>query len=388
MPANPRLYLDHNATAPLRPEARAALLASLERVGNASSVHAEGRAARKSIEGARQAVAALVGGSAKGVVFTSGATEANVTALSPRWIRLARDVEVTDLLVSAVEHPSVLRGGQFPPERVQRIPVDAEGVVQLDALARMLSLIVDRGGVPLVSVQMANNETGALQPIAEVAGLAIAAGGFVHCDAVQAAGRLPIEIDRLGVDTLAISAHKIGGPQGVGALVQRIGGAHPAPLIVGGGQEGWKRAGTEPVAAIAAFGAAALAAKAEIHFMGDVAARRDSLQAALIAHTPTARILSNDTERLPNTLSLVVPGLSAETAVIAFDLEGIAISSGSACSSGKVAASHVLEAMGLEPKLARAGLRISLSATTTDAEIDRFSAAWGRVVRSVVRTAG
>ncbi|MDR3492990.1 MAG: cysteine desulfurase family protein [Ancalomicrobiaceae bacterium] len=377
-----RLYLDHNATAPLRPEARAAVVAALDTTGNASSVHAEGREARKLVEAARSDVAALVGARPSGLIFTSGATEANVMALSPVIRRLGREVEIARLLVSAVEHPSVLRGGRFLAEKLGCIAVDAQGVVDLDDLRRQLADVAAAGGTALVAIQLANNETGVIQPVAAAAKLTHEYGGVIHCDAVQAAGRIPVDAGALDVDSLALSAHKLGGLQGMGALIT-LGGFEPLPLIVGGGQEGWRRAGTEPVAAIAGFAAAARVAAAEVAEMAAVARRRDRLEAALVAQTPDAVVFSADAVRLPNTLALAVLGVAAETAVIAFDLASIALSSGSACSSGKVAASHVLKAMGVEGDLVRGGLRMSIGAATSDADIDRMIAAWGRVMRSL-----
>ena len=375
-----RLYFDYNATAPLLPEARVALLAALALSGNASSVHGEGRRARQSVEAARASVGALVGATAKAVAFTSGATEANVTVLTPHYTLAGKPLTATHLLVSSVEHPSSLKGGRFAPEATQMIPVDGDGVADLAWLAQATATIAAAGGLPLVALQLANNETGVVQPVAEAARIVRAAGGIIHCDAVQAAGRLPIDMVALGVDTLALSAHKIGGAQGVGALVFAEGRAHPLPLLTGGGQESWRRAGTEPVAAIAAFGAAATVARAGLAQSAELAARRDRLQAALLAITPQALVFARDVDRLPNTLALAVPGVAAETAVIAFDLAGVALSSGSACSSGKVAASHVLKAMGIAPDLARGGLRLSIGLATTDAEIDRFIEIWGKVM--------
>ena len=381
-----RIYLDYNATAPLIPEARDALLDALSLPGNASSVHSEGRAARKLVEGARADVAALVGARAKSVVFTSGATEANATALTPNWFLNGKPLTPTHLIVSAVEHPSALKSPRFASEMTCQIPVDGQGVIDLAALERLVAEVVDAGGLPLVAVQLANNETGVIQPVAEAADIVHAHGGLMHCDAVQAAGRIPIEIAALHVDTLALSAHKLGGAQGVGALVLAEGRAHPAPLITGGGQEGWRRAGTEPVAAIAAFGAAARTALAGLDRMPEIATRRDRLQAELTRLSNQAVVFSSEARRLPNTLALGLPGVSAETAVIAFDLAGVAISSGSACSSGKVAASHVLKAMGVAPDLARSGLRISLGAATSDADLTRFVEIWGRVMGKLAVT--
>lgn len=380
-----RIYLDHNATAPLRPEAREALLAAIERPTNASSVHDEGRRAKRLIEAARADVGKLVGTMAGNVVFTSGATEANATALTPDYIRDGKPIRATHLLVSAVEHPSALKSPRFAPEVTRQIPVDADGIIDLAALKVMLDHVITEGGLPLVACQLANNETGVIQPVAEVASLVRAAGGILHCDAVQAVGRIPVDIFALDVDTLSMSAHKIGGLQGAGALVLTPRKSHPVPLITGGGQEGWRRAGTEPVAAIAAFGAAARAVFAELTDMAGVAERRDRLEATILAKHNDVTIFARDRARLPNTIGLAVEGLTAETAVIAFDLAGVALSSGSACSSGKVSASHVLKAMGVAPDLLKGGLRISLGIGTTDEEIARFEEIWRRVIPQVRR---
>jgi len=360
-----RAYLDWNATAPLRPQARAAMLAALDAVGNPSSVHAEGREARCIVEAARESVAALVGAEPRDVVFTASGTEANMLALSPhtggRWQRL---------LVSAIEHPSVGAGGRFAA--VETITVTGAGVVDLADLSRRLAA----GSPPLVSLMLANNETGVLQPVAEAAALVHQAGGLLHVDAVQAAGRIPCDIKAMGADLLTLSGHKIGAPKGAGALAKG-GPLELDPLVTGGGQERGERAGTENVAAIAGFGAAAAAAEA--HLAAESARMqvlRDRLEAGLRAATPAAIIFGAAAERLPNTTLFTVPGLKAETAVILFDLEGVAVSSGAACSSGKVQSSHVLAAMAVAPQLARGAVRVSLGPSTTERDIERFLTAW------------
>jgi cysteine desulfurase len=340
-------YLDHNATSPLRPAAFDAMVEALKTGGNPSSVHRPGRAARARIDNARKQVAALVGALPAEVLFTSGGTEANNIAVRghPR------------VLVSAIEHESVLKA---VPE-ARRIPVDGNGVVDLAALEQMLA---DKPA--LVSVMLANNETGVIQPIAEVVRLARAAGALVHCDAVQAAGKVPVDLHGLGVDFLSLSAHKLGGPTGVGALVVRSG----APLAtdrVGGGQESWRRAGTENVAGIAGFGAAAEASRNGL----DVAALRDRIEAGL-----PGRIYGAAAPRLPNTTCISMPGVKAETQVMALDLAGVAVSAGSACSSGKVTRSAVLTAMGIEPSEAETAVRISCGWNTVFEEIERLIAAW------------
>lgn len=371
-----RIYLDHNAGAPLRPEARAAMLAVFDRGGNASSVHAEGRAARATVEKARRQVAALVGGSPERVIFTAGGTEANVTVLSPRMRVGAGEAAVDTLLVGATEHPSVLAGGRFPADRVRRIPVDGNGLIDKAALASLLAEERAAGRRVLLSVMLANNETGVIQPVAALASVAREHGALVHTDAVQAAGRIPVDIAALGVDFLTVSAHKIGGPQGAGAIV--LGGdlASPAPLLIGGRQEKGSRAGTENVAAIAGFGAAAEAARAELSRQAGVEGRRDSVASAL----RDAVLIGVASERLPQTLCVAVPGVAAETLVIALDLEGVAVSSGAACSSGKVGPSHVLEAMGLPERITHSAVRISFGWSTADEELERFTDAWRRVM--------
>jgi cysteine desulfurase len=377
-----RLYFDWNATALLRPQARAAMLAALDATGNPSSVHAEGRAARRLIEAARESVAALVGAEPRNVVFTSGGTEANMLALAPAG---AADGRARGrLLVSAIEHPSVLAGGRFPAAAVEQLPVTGEGQIDLAALERRLALHGER---LLVSLMLANNETGVVQPVSEAARRIHAAGGLLHVDAVQGAGRIPCDINDLGADLLTVSGHKIGAPKGVGALIRRNAAMPlPDPLVKGGGQEHGARAGTENVAGIAGFGAAAAAARVGLAAeSARTAALRDRLEAGLRAATPEVVIFGAGVERLPNTTLFAVPGMKAETAVIAFDLEGIAVSSGAACSSGKVQPSHVLAAMGVAAELAPAAVRVSLGPTTAESDVDRFIQAWIRVSGALLR---
>jgi cysteine desulfurase len=381
-PANGRAYLDWNATAPLRGEARAAMIQALELAGNPSSVHAEGRVARRAVELARAQVAAVVGADPSGVIFTSGGTEANALALSPGWTAGRGKAGPDRLLVSAIEHPSVLQGGRFAAERTSRIPVTPRGAVDLDALRDLL-----KGGPALVSVMLANNETGIIQPIREVAEIVHEAGGLLHVDAIQTIGRIVCNFNDLFCDLLTISAHKIGGPKGAGALIRRESLHLADPLIRGGGQERGLRAGTENVAAIAGFGAAAQAAGAAgreteaAHML----ALRERLEAGLRAVAPEVVLFGKDQARLPNTTLFTHPGLRAETAVIAFDLEGVAVSSGSACSSGKVQPSHVLEAMAVEPELSRGAIRISTGSATTDTDIDQCLSAWLRLSESLLK---
>jgi cysteine desulfurase len=364
-----RTYLDWNATAPLRREARAAMVAVLDVIGNPSSPHSEGRRARAIVEDAREQVAALVGAKPAEVVFTSGGTEANNAVLSAGW---------DAVLVAGIEHDSVLTPAHTSGARVAELKVDRGGAVRADALA---STALDTPGRALLSIQAANNETGVLQPVAELAAVAKAKGLFVHTDAVQAAGRVAIDLRKLGADCLTLSAHKIGGPKGIGALV--IDGRESLPaFVMGGGQERRRRAGTENVAAIAGFGAAAEAAQRDLPQMERVRALRDGLEARLKAVSPSAVVIGSEAVRLPNTTCVALPGATAETLVIAFDLAGVAVSAGAACSSGKVGASKVLAAMGVDGDLARAAVRVSLGWSTSEADIEAFIAAWSKLALS------
>jgi cysteine desulfurase len=373
-----RAYFDWNATAPLRDGARAAMGAALELTGNASSVHAEGRAARRMVEEAREKIAGLVGAEPKNVTFTSGATEANMLALTPALevsgVKHWRD----RLFVSAIEHSSVRSGGRFAVDATEELPVMSDGLLDLHALRTAIA----RAERPLVSVMLANNETGIIQPIAEIAQIVHGANGVLHVDAVQGPGRADCRMTELGADLMSLSAHKLGGPQGAGALIRR-GDIHIAePLIKGGGQERSLRAGTENVAAITGFGAAADDAQHQTD-EARMTALRDRLEAGLKAATPQTVIFGEGLARLPNTTLFAVPGIKAETAIIAFDLKGIAVSSGSACSSGKVQASHVLAAMGVEPQLARGAVRISLGWSTREADVERLLSAWNMMISSL-----
>ncbi len=374
-----RCYFDHNASSPLRPEARGAALCAFDLTGNASSVHAEGRAARTVIEDAREQVARLVGADAAQVIFTSGGTESNVMALSPEWLSKLPGYAPLKarLFTSAIEHPSVHQGGSFEPGRITRLPVTVDGLVDVEA-ARAL---IESADAPfLVSVMSANNETGALQPVAALSEIVHAAGGVLHCDAVQSVGRVPVDVNALGADLVSVSAHKFGGPKGAGALIVVRDALHnPSPLMHGGGQERGRRAGTENVPAIAGFGAAAEAVRCEFGSGEGIAAvqrLRERLERGLKRIAPDAWIAAERAPRLPNTTCAAVPGLHGETLVIAMDLEGIAVSAGSACSSGKVERSHVLHAMGMDNETASGAIRISLGWNSSDAEIDRFLSAW------------
>jgi cysteine desulfurase len=376
-----RSYFDWNATAPLRPQARLAFEEALALPGNPSSVHAEGRAARRVVEDARQDVAALVGARASDVFFTSSGTEANMLALSPAWETGADKRPRDRLLISAVEHASVRSGGRFPRDAVEDIPVDAEGRVNLTKLAEAVA----KSKRSLVSLMLANNETGVIQPIAAATAIVHEAGGLLHVDAVQAAGRVACDIGALGADLLTLSAHKIGGLKGTGALVRANEDIHLAdPLIRGGGQERGLRAGTENVAGIAAFGAAAVAARQTSESEAKrMLALRNRLETGLQSVAASTVIFGQGAERLPNTTLFALEGMKAETAVIAFDLEGIAVSSGAACSSGKVQPSHVLAAMGVSPALLRGAVRASLGWDTTETDVERLLNAWRKLATAL-----
>jgi cysteine desulfurase len=369
-----RIYLDYNATAPLRPEVRNAMIAAFDTYGNPSSVHAEGREARALIETARARVAALAGARPEDVIFTSGGSEANALALA------AQAGEAWQCYISAIEHPSVLSGGRFYRESTTQIPVSTDGVVDLGTLEKELAKHHLGGWRPFVSLMAANNETGAIQPVAQAVELVKAAGGLLHTDAVQVAGKLPLKFCALGADMLTLSAHKIGGPKGIGALVLRA-GVSVEPLIKGGGQEGRRRAGTENVAGIVGFGVAADLAAVEAKRASELAVLRDELEARAKALVPETVVMAAKVERLPNTSCMAVSGTRAETLVIGLDLAGVSVSSGSACSSGKVEASHVLSAMGVAPELARGAIRVSLGFGITHTDIERFLGAWSELIK-------
>ncbi|MBT3766547.1 MAG: cysteine desulfurase [Rhodospirillaceae bacterium] len=354
------VYLDHNATTPARPEAIEAVVEALSLVGNASSVHREGRAARRIIEDARSRVAALVGAGETDVVFTSGGTEANNLAI--------RGGSRMRVLVSAVEHLSVLEAKR----EVEIIPVDTDGIIDMEALERLLA---KEDGLALVSVMLANNETGVIQPVQAIGEICRRYGALLHTDAVQAAGKIPVQLTGLGVDLMTLSAHKIGGPMGVGALI-----ATPRAALTGvsfgGGQEKGLRPGTENLPAIAGFGKAAEIAADKVKSFAALAWRRNDLERRILEISPDAQIFGAGADRLPNTSCIAMPGVDSETQVMALDLDGVSVSAGSACSSGKVAISHVLEAMTPDLPETENAIRVSLGWTTEDADIDRFVEAW------------
>jgi cysteine desulfurase len=356
-------YLDHNATTPVRSEVVDAMVVTLAECGNPSSVHAAGRRARKAMEAARAALADALGAAPADIVFTSGGTEANHLAL--------HGTGRERVLISAIEHDSVI---QARPGAVI-VPVTPSGVIDLAALEQLLEEQLSSDGPAIVSVMAANNETGVLQPVGEVVRLARRYGALVHCDAVQLFGKQQLDRAMLGADLISLSAHKIGGPQGVGALVIRSGTTVGA-VMQGGGQERGIRPGTENVAGIVGFGVAASLATAELGTFAKLAAWRDELERRLISVDPAARAFGAEVPRLANTLCVSMPGVKAETQVMALDLAGVAVSAGSACSSGKVQRSHVLEAMGVDPETAESAIRISLGRTTIEADLDRLVEAW------------
>ena len=360
-----RVYLDHNASAPLLPEAAAAMTEAMALKGNPSSVHGEGRAIRAALERARKDVAALAGCGPDSVVFTSGATEANAMAMraSPGPVAAA-----------GIEHPSILENIRD----LRNIPCTPEGVVDLEALQDLLEA---QGDIATVVIMAANNETGVLQPVAEAAGLCRTFGARLHVDAVQRAGKADLAPILAQCDSMSVTAHKIGGPTGIGALIVKDAGAWP-PLIAGGGQEQRRRAGTENVSGIAGFGAAARVAAGQTGEWAEVRDRRDRLEAAMRERVPEIRIVGSGAPRLPNTVCAAVPAVPSSLMTMRLDLAGIAVSAGSACSSGKVAASPVLSAMGVETWIAQSAIRVSQGLYTTEQDIERFLAAWSETVRT------
>jgi len=379
MMASSHIYLDNNATMPLRPEARRAMIAALECGGNASSVHAEGRYARQVIEKARRQVGRLVNAPPADVIFTSCGTEANNQVISSALTR-----GTGHILVSAVEHPAVLKVAKASGAQVHVLEVGPDGQVAPQTLASRLEEIGARKAPcpVLVSIMLANNETGIIQPIADLARITHEHGGLFHTDAVQGAGKLALDMKALGVDFLSLSAHKIGGPQGAGALVARADVAIE-PLILGGGQERSKRAGTENLSGIAGFGAAAQIVRENTEEMSLIKELRDLLEDRIQGFDSNCIILGKDVERLDNTCFFATPGVKAETLVIALDLDAVAISAGSACASGKASTSFVPVAMGYDEETAASMIRVSLGwqnkAEDIERFIDRFSAAVNRM---------
>lgn len=376
--AQKRAYLDYNASAPLLAAARDAVVDALAQTGNPSSVHQEGRAAKAILERARRDVAALVNAKPDHVFFTSGATEAASTLLTPHYMMGRAPVRLSRLYVSASEHPCVLAGGQFAADQIDTVPVDRNGLLDLERLRALLAAHDKGEGLPLVAVQAANNETGVLQPIDEIGRLVKAFGGFLVVDAVQAAGRIPLDIATACADYLILSSHKIGGPKGVGAIIAVSDLVMPKALVRGGGQEKGHRAGTEALPVIAGFGAAARVAREQLLDGGWGLANRQRIEDGIRAIAPDAVIYGDAAGRLANTTFFSLTDMKAETVQIAFDLAGIALSAGSACSSGKVGPSHVLAAMGFGD--GTGGLRVSTTPETTQDEIALFLEALTKIV--------
>lgn len=373
-----RAYMDWNATAPLLPEAREAFLRVGLMEGNPSSVHREGRAVRAEIEAARRKVAAAVGAKPADVVFTSGATEAANLILTPDFRMGRSPLRIGKLYVSAIEHKAIFEGGRFAKSDIEIIPSRPVGTADMTVLEAMLDRQDRSLGLPMVALMLANNETGVVQPVAEAARLVHAAGGILVVDAVQAFGRIPLDIAALDADFMIVSSHKIGGPKGAGALVSRGEAMMPSALIHGGGQEKGHRSGTENAASIAGFGAAAEVVASDVGTRAETL--RDvqrTIETRMREIAPDLVIHGADGDRLPNTTFFSLPGLKSETGQIAFDLEGVALSAGSACSSGKVGESHVLKAMGLDPRMG--ALRISIGTSTTKQDIERTLAAFAKI---------
>ena len=382
-----RTYLDYNATAPLLGCAREAMLGVMETHGNASSVHHEGRNARRIVEASREQVASLINANPANVVFTSGATEAVNQCLSPVMRAGGAEVPVAAVYAGRTEHPCVLSGGRFATEHVHGLEVDNQGLIDLEALDTALQQHDASKGLALVAVQLANNETGVIQPVRQVAEIVHEHNGLLLVDAVQGLGKLWFTLDELMADFVVLSGHKIGAPQGVGALVLANGNMAPVPLIRGGGQENHHRGGTENVAAIAGFGAACEWHRENMRKKINNSEIRDSIEAGLrtISHSAGNSVsqpvfFGAGTQRLSNTSCFSVPGVKAETALVALDLEGISISSGSACSSGKVKQSHVLEAMGAKDREMEGALRVSLGWEPEKEDAERFLEAWKTVI--------
>ncbi len=368
------VYLDYNATAPLRDEARAAMLAAFEAPGNPSSVHAAGRRARAQVEEARRVLAQALGAAPADVVFTAGGTEANNLGL----LGVASGNECTHILLSSIEHSCIRVAARTAGLPMHTIPVTPDGVVDLAALQTTLDALPE-GARPLLALMMVNNETGVVQPVIEAAHRVHEAGGLIHVDAVQGFGKMPVSLGALGADSLAVSAHKIGGPLGTGALALAC-GTKLAPRSFGGGQESGHRGGTENVPGILGFAAATKAALADLDHAKDITILRDHLEQRLLSIAPDAVVVGGKALRLCNTLCLATPGFAADTQLMTMDLAGFAISSGAACSSGKVKASVVMLAMGLPGDLPSCAIRISLGKDTTREELDAFADAWGEAL--------
>lgn len=382
-----RVYLDYNATAVPRVSAKEAVAAAMMAPANASSVHTEGRAARAIVEDARHQLAVLIGAEPEAIFFTSGATESNATALAPELELAGAPAHFDVLLLSAVEHPAVRAGGAFRPEQIEFVPVDANGVIVLGALQETLAKHKGEGRRAFVSVMAANNETGVLQPLRAIADIVHAHDGVFHSDAVQVIGKIPFDLKESGADILSITSHKLGGPQGVGAVVTAHRDTRVPAIMRGGGQERGRRQGTESVAAIAGFGAAATEAGQTLTPEGSrLGALRAKIEEGIRSIAQDAVIFGERAARLPNTTFFAAPGVPAETALMMLDLEGIAISAGSACSSGKSAASPTLQAMSVSSEIGRGAMRVSTGWNTTDADVEQFLRIWSKVYTSLKKS--
>lgn len=385
-----RHYLDYNASAPLLDCARESMIEALSAAGNASSVHFEGRNARKLIEKARASFASLINCKASNIIFTSGATEAANHVLSPVIRAGGHELRISKLYVSATEHPCIIKGGRFPKEKIEILSTDKNGILNLEVLDSKLQNHDAEAGHPMVAVQLANNETGVIQPVKQIAEVIHNYDGFLLVDAVQALGKMPLSIEETGADFLIFSSHKIGGPQGVGAIVLRDAALSPMPLLDGGGQENYHRGGTENVSAIAGFGAACEWHQKNLTKNIKIFAQRDSIEDQLDTiskeignHVARPVFFGKGQTRLGNTSCFAVSGVKAETALMALDLDGISVSSGSACSSGKVKRSHVLEAMEASQDEMEGAVRLSLGWEEDKLGAERFLAAWKSIVSRV-----
>ncbi|MEM9667354.1 MAG: cysteine desulfurase family protein [Pseudomonadota bacterium] len=365
------IYADYNATAPLRPEARAAMAEAMDIQANPSSVHGAGRTARKVLETARRQIGEAIGVSAKDIVFTSGGTEANALVL--HGVVRALDGKAT-LYISAIEHEAVTQNAGLVGAPIRSVPVTSSGIIDLEALSKLLADHSEADGTPILALMQANNETGVIQPVAEAAAIVREAGGLVHCDAVQGLGKIPVNALLLGPDYIALSAHKCGGPQGVGALWVRA-GAPLKPVQLGGGQERSLRSGTENLIGIAGFGAAAAASVEKLDDFARLGLLRDAMEDQLIADGGVT-IFGRDADRLPNTSSFGFKGFRSDTQVMAMDLAGICISAGAACSSGRVSQSLVLGAMGVESALASSAIRTSYGWKSAEKDFAATANAW------------
>ena len=361
------IYMDYNATCPIRPQVIEAVASTMAVVGNPSSVHSQGQKARSLVEESRAKVAALAGARARDVMFCAGGTEAANTVI--------RGAGVNSLIISAIEHSCVTAAAEVAGVPVFVLPVDDSGIISVTMLRELLAKAPKPA---LVSVMYANNEMGAVQPIADICEIAKEFGALVHSDAVQAAGKLQLDMASLGLDYMTLSAHKIGGPQGVGAVVMAP-TAPIEPLVVGGGQELGRRSGTENVAGIVGFGVAAIEALNHLADGVKLKALRDGMEQQLRQHANEVVIVGEKAKRLPNTSCVAIPGVKGETQVMHFDLAGICVSSGSACSSGKVKTSHVLGAMGFALDVSEASIRVSLGSDTSESDVSSFVEVWKKL---------